>query len=96
MRLIRYYTKAQLDQRRDKSMKPNGNFWEWEREMYEKTLINATLKRIIETSPDAGATNLYDEPEQKEQRQVIDVEVINQDEPKIDSTEQKEEPFKLV
>lgn len=81
MRLIRYYTKAQLDQRRDKSMKPKGNFWEWEREMYEKTLINATLKRIIETSDETDSSSLYDEPEEKQQRQVMEAEVIQQPEP---------------
>jgi len=76
MRLIRYYTLAQLEQRRDKSMKPKGNFWEWEREMYEKTLINATLKRIIETSEEAGTSDLYNEPDQKEVREITDIEVI--------------------
>lgn len=81
MRLIRYYTKAQLDQRRDKSQKPKGNFWEWEREMYEKTLINATLKRIIETSSETDSSELYNEPEIKEGREIIDTEVIQQNEP---------------
>lgn len=81
MRLIRYYTKAQLDQRRDKSMKPKGNFWDWEREMYEKTLINATLKRIIETSEEADSTDLYNEPEEKQHREAVDVEIIAQPEP---------------
>lgn len=83
MRLVRYYTKAQLDQRRDKSMKPKGNFWDWEREMYEKTLINATLKRIIETSEESDSSELYNEPDEKEHREVIDTEIIQQDEPKV-------------
>lgn len=83
MRLIRYYTKAQLDQRRDKSMKPKGNFWDWEREMYEKTLINATLKRIIETSEEYDSSELYNEPDEKQQREIIDTEIIAQEEPKV-------------
>lgn len=83
MRLIRYYTKAQLDQRRDKSMKPKGNFWDWEREMYEKTLINATLKRIIETSEESDSSELYNEPDEKQQREIIDTEIIAQEEPKV-------------
>ena len=81
-RLVKYYTKAELDKRRDKSTAKNGQFWSWEREMYEKTLINATLKRIIETSADIQADNLYDEPAE-EQRQVVDAEIIRQDEPGI-------------
>lgn len=71
----KYYTKADLDQRRDKSMGKNGNFWAWEREMYEKTLINASIKRIIETHTDTEKDDLYNEPE------TIDVnhrEVVNQ------------------
>lgn len=83
MRLVRYYTKAQLDQRRDKSMKPKGSFWEWEREMYEKTLINATLKRIIETSEEYDSSELYNEPDEKQQREIIDTEIIAQEEPKV-------------
>ena len=81
-RLVKYYTKAELDKRRDKSTAKNGQFWSWEREMYEKTLINATLKRIIETSADIQADNLYEEPAE-EQRQVVDAEIIRQDEPVI-------------
>jgi recombinational DNA repair protein RecT len=59
----RYYTIEELNKRRGKSQKQaiweggriaayqESNFWQdWEREMYEKTLVNATLKRIIETS----------------------------------------------
>ena len=44
-------------------MAKNGNFWAWEREMYEKTLINATIKRIIETHTDTDKEDLYAEPE---------------------------------
>ena len=90
MRLIRYYTKAQLDQRRDKSQKPKGNFWEWEREMYEKTLINATLKRIIETSSETGSDDLYNEPEIHEPRKVEDVEIVNQPDPSENNHSEKE------
>lgn len=89
MMLIRYYTKAQLDQRRDKSMKPKGNFWEWEREMYEKTLINATLKRILETSGEIDASGLYDEPDEKPHREVEEAEVIQQEEPKQEKVPEK-------
>ena len=97
----RYYTREELDKRRGKSQKqkvwengvPKGetesNFWlEWEREMYEKTLINATLKRIIETSGDTateGINNDYDaiEIHQNEptSQRVIEAEIIQQDEP---------------
>lgn len=84
-RTIKYYNRAELDKRREKSMSKNGQFWNWEREMYEKTLINATLKRIIETSANVQAENLYDEPEVQEQRQTVDAEaVIIQEEPKIE------------
>ena len=82
-KLIKYYTKQELDKRRDKSMAKNGQFWNWEREMYEKTLINATLKRIIETSGDVSADNLYEEPDTHEQRLVVDAEIITQGEPHI-------------
>jgi recombinational DNA repair protein RecT len=81
MKLVKYYTKSELEKRREKSMAKNGQFWSWEREMYEKTLINATLKRIIETSGEVETSTLYEEPE--EQRQVVDAEVVKQDEPVI-------------
>lgn len=78
----KYYTKAELDQRRDKSMAKNGNFWAWEREMYEKTLINATIKRIIETHTDTNKDDLYAEPETIDvaHREVVDTPVIEQKE----------------
>lgn len=82
-KLIKYYTKQELDKRRDKSTAKNGQFWNWEREMYEKTLINATLKRIIETSGDVSADNLYSEPDTVEARQVVDAEIVIQGEPAI-------------
>ena len=79
----KYYTKADLDQRRGKSMASNGNFWAWEREMYEKTLINATIKRIIETHTDTDKDDLYNEPETIDvnHREVVESEVIEQKEP---------------
>lgn len=79
----KYFTKADLDQRRDKSMAKNGNFWAWEREMYEKTLINATIKRIIETHTDTEKDDLYSEPETIDvnHREVVDTKVLLQDEP---------------
>lgn len=89
-RLVKYYTKAELDKRRDKSMAKNGQFWNWEREMYEKTLINATLKRIIETCSDVQAEDLYAEPELKEPRMVEDTVIIQQDEPIIDHPDPSE------
>jgi hypothetical protein len=56
--------------------------------MYEKTLINATLKRIIETSGDTateGINNDYDaiEIHQNEptSQRVIEAEIVQQDEP---------------
>lgn len=95
-RLVKYYTKSELDKRRDKSMAKSGKFWAWEREMYEKTLINAVLKRIIETSSDVEASNLYDEPDSP--RQAIEAEIILQNEPKAiieqsESNEVKQELF---
>lgn len=79
----KYYTRAELDKRRDKSMAKNGQFWNWEREMYEKTLINAVLKRIIETSSESSIEGLYDEQDAVQPRQVVDahVEIIEQGEP---------------
>ena len=94
-KLIKYYTKSELDKRRDKSMAKNGQFWNWEREMYEKTLINATLKRIIETSGDVSADNLYSEPDTVEPRQVVDAEIITQDEPEEVVTKTQEPKFRL-
>jgi recombinational DNA repair protein RecT len=97
----RYYTRAELDKRRGKSQKQtvweNGravgqtesNFWtDWEREMYEKTLINATLKRIIETSGDADSEGINNDYETIEIHQmepttqrIVEAEIIQQDEP---------------
>jgi recombinational DNA repair protein RecT len=93
----KYYNRIELDKRRGKSQKQtvweNGkavgqtesNFWqEWEREMYEKTLINATLKRVIETSGTAETDNLNEpEPQEQQPRQVVDVdaEIVEQGEP---------------
>lgn len=78
----KYYTKADLDQRRDKSMAKAGNFWAWEREMYEKTLINASIKRIIETHTDTEKDDLYNEPEtiDVKHREVVDQVVLEQKE----------------
>lgn len=78
-KLVKYFTKSELDKRRDKSMAKNGQFWNWEREMYEKTLINATLKRIIETSGEVETSTLYEEA--TEHREIIDTEIIPQGEP---------------
>lgn len=86
---IKYYTRAELDKRREKSMAKNGQFWNWEREMYEKTLINAVLKRIIETSANVQAENLYAEPETAEARKTIEVEVIPQPEPQTEPEQGK-------
>lgn len=78
--LVKYFTKGQLDQRREKSMAKNGSFWAWEREMYEKTLINATLKRLLETSGKVETDSLYAEPEIAP-RQIEEGEIISQSEP---------------
>ena len=64
-------------------MAKNGQFWSWARKKKKKTLINATLKRIIETSGDVSADNLYSEPDTVEARQVVDAEIIMQGEPAI-------------
>lgn len=76
--LIKYYTREKLDQRRNASKAPNGNFWKWEDEMYEKTLINAVLTRIIETSPDVSSDNLHNDTFAQEQREIINVDVVEQ------------------
>jgi hypothetical protein len=48
-----------------------------------KTLINATIKRIIETHTDTNKDDLYSEPETIDinHREVVDTEVILQNEP---------------
>ena len=84
-KLIKYYPKTLLEQRRNKSMAKDGKFWAWEREMYEKTLINATLKRLIETNGEASE-GLYDEQPETEQRNIEDAEVIPQGEPEEKKT----------
>lgn len=89
--IVKYYTKAELDKRRDKSMAKNGKFWSWEREMYEKTLINAALNRVIETSGEVDNETLYDEPEYVESRKVIDVKIIPQQEPQTQAQEEPEQ-----
>jgi len=78
----KYYTRADLDQRREKSKAKSGNFWAWEREMYEKTLINATIKRIIEMHTDTDKEDLYAEPDtiDVEHREVFEKEIIDQQE----------------
>lgn len=86
--LVKYFTKTQLDQRRDKSMAKNGSFWAWEREMYEKTLINATLKRLLETSGKVENESLYNEPETAP-RNVEDAEIVPQNEPSVSLPEQQ-------
>lgn len=84
----KYFTKADLDQRRDKSMAKGGQFWAWEREMYEKTLINATIKRIIEMHSDTDKEDLYNEPETIDvnHREVVETTILLQNEP-IEKTE---------
>jgi recombinational DNA repair protein RecT len=79
----KYYTRADLDQRRDKSKAKSGNFWAWEREMYEKTLINATIKRIIEMHTETDKDDLYNEPETIDiaHREVFEKEILDQKEP---------------
>lgn len=104
-RIIRYYTRAELDKRRGASKSPKGNFWAWEREMFEKTLINATVKRIVETSSNSTVDeSFYDDDQHKTGREVEDAEIIQQDEPKAippqeDQQHIKQEPqsnlFKL-
>jgi recombinational DNA repair protein RecT len=79
----RYYTMDELEMRRNSSKASKGNFWKWEREMYEKTLVNAFLKRLIETSPNAKSDGLYDEPETIDvgHREVVEEAVLIQNEP---------------
>lgn len=89
----KYYTKAELDQRRDKSKSKNGNFWAWEREMYEKTLINATIKRVIEMHTDTDKEDLYAEPETIDiaHREVVEHVVL----PQGDNSEKEPEKVKI-
>ena len=86
----RYYTMDELEMRRNSSKASKGHFWKWEREMYEKTLINAYLKRLIETSPDTKTEGLYNEEEETvdvNHRDVIEDAVIEQN----DTTEEPEQ-----
>lgn len=93
---IRHFTRAELDKRRGASKSPNGNFWHWEREMFEKTLVNGTLRRIIETSPDTRVDESFytERPIEIEHREVVDAEVIVQDEPQP-IKEPQQQSFKL-
>lgn len=91
----KYYTKQELDKRRSSSKAPQGNFWKWENEMYEKTLINAALKREIETSPYTSADGLYDEPVAQEQRAPIHVDAIENQEEPTEGAQQESEQDKL-
>ncbi|MDR0970533.1 MAG: recombinase RecT [Lentimicrobiaceae bacterium] len=79
----KYYTKLELDMRKARSTDKSGTFWNWTREMYEKTLINAVVKRIIETNPDTDKEDLYTEeqPQETSSRKSIEVEVVEQNEP---------------
>lgn len=79
----KYYTKEELEKRREKSKAKNGSFWAWDREMYEKTLVNATIKRIIETHTDTDKEDLYSEPEtiDVEHREVVEKTILLQSEP---------------
>ena len=90
--LIRYYTREELDKRRNASKSPKGNFWAWEREMFEKTLINATVKRIVETSSNTTVDESFyqDNETHKEHREVVDAEIVEQGEP-----EEIEQPQQL-
>lgn len=76
----KYYTKEELEKRREKSKAKNGAFWAWDREMYEKTLINATIKRIIEMHTETEKEDLYVEPEtiDIQHREVFESEVLDQ------------------
>lgn len=87
----KFYTKAELDQRREKSKAKSGNFWAWEREMYEKTLINATVKRVIEMHTDTDKEDLYAEPEtiDVEHREVFEKEIISQKDPVLIAEHEK-------
>lgn len=87
----KYFTKSELDQRREKSQAKNGNFWAWEREMYEKTLINATIKRVIEMHTDTDKEDLYAEPEtiDVEHREVVEKTILLQAEPVQNSALEK-------
>ena len=80
---IKFYTIDELNKRRKRTKDTSGSFWAWEREMYEKTLVNATLKRIIETYGEVSNETLYNEPEENQPRHVIDAssEVVEQGEP---------------
>lgn len=92
-KLIRYYTRAELDKRRNASKAPKGNFWAWEREMFEKTLINATVKRIVETSSNTTVDDSFYEDNEKEHREVVDAEIIEQGEPEeVEQQQEQQQP----
>lgn len=80
-RLVRYYPFAELEKRRNQSMAKNGKFWGWEREMYEKTLINATLKRIVETSGNVDSSDFDANEDEQSNNRTNNAEVIEQKEP---------------
>jgi recombinational DNA repair protein RecT len=56
--IVRYFEKSEIEKR--SGYAKSQKFWkEWTREMQEKTLINATLKRIIEQSGETDNEDLY-------------------------------------
>ena len=66
--------------------------------MFEKTLINATVKRIVETSSDTTVDeSFYEERQEVNHRDVEDAEVIVQNEPEMQLEQEESQPklFKL-
>ena len=56
--IVRYLEKSEIDKR--SGCAKSGKFWvNWTREMQEKTLVNATLKRLIEQSGEIDNDDLY-------------------------------------
>lgn len=89
---------------------PKNELWKYSSPWYDdfdamakKTVLKLLLNRYGVLSVDMQQAIINDQSghdgsyidNKKEQRQIVDIEVINQYEPKIDSTEQKEESFKL-
>lgn len=64
-RIVRYLEKQEIEKRAASAK--SQKFWkDWTREMQEKTLVNATLKRIIEQSGEVDNDDLYSGEEEEE------------------------------
>jgi recombinational DNA repair protein RecT len=94
--IVRYFEKSEIEKR--SGYAKSQKFWkEWTREMQEKTLVNATLKRIIEQSGEIDIDDLYrDEAGEgfrsAKQLPANPVELSVQDDPAAETAETEECP----